>query len=87
MCFDSGTSNLKTSRVADKLKAGRTANESDVTESGTALTAGTTANTNTFNISSNGSVIRVFKNDNSDFNIQLSDSQGNTQTTLVKNSI
>ena len=85
--FNSGTSNLKTSRVADKLKAGLTANESDVTESGTALTAGTTANTNTFNISSNGSVIRVFKNDNSDFNIQLSDSQGNTQTTLVKNSI
>ena len=83
--FNSGTSNLKTSRVADKLKAGLTANESDVTESGTALTAGTTGNT--FNISSNGSVIRVFKNDNSDFNIQLSDSQGNTQTTLVKNSI
>ena len=83
--FNSGTSNLKTSLVADKLKAGLTAFESDVTESGTPLTAGTTGNT--FNILSNGSVIRIFKNDNSDFNIQLSDSQGNTQTTLVKNSI
>ena len=83
--FDSGTSNLKTSRVAEKLSAGLTADASDVTETGTALTAGTAGNT--FNISRNGSVIRIFKNDNSDFNIQVSDSQGNSQLTLVKDSI
>jgi len=83
--FDSGTSNLKTSRVAEKLSAGLTADESDVTETGTALTAGTAGNT--FNITRNGSVIRIFKNDNSDFDIQVSDSQGNSQLTLVKDSI
>jgi len=83
--FDSGTSNLKTDRVAEKLSAGLTANASDVTETGTALTSGTAGNT--FNISRNGSVVRIFKNDNSDFDIQVSDSQGNTQLTLVKNSI
>jgi len=83
--FDSGTSNLKTSRVANKLSAGLTGNASDVTETGTALTAGTAGNT--FNISRNESVIRIFKNDNSDFNIQVSDSQGNSQLTLVKDSI
>ena len=83
--FNSGTTNLKTSHVANKLKGGLTGDESDVTESGTALTASTSGNT--FNITSNGSVVRIFKNNNSDFNIQLNDSQGNTQTTLVKNSI
>ena len=83
--FDSGTSNLKTDRVAEKLSAGLTADASDVTETGTALTSGTAGNT--FNISRNGSVIRIFKNDNSDFDIQVSDSQGNTQLTLVKDSI
>jgi len=83
--FDSGSSNLKTDRVAEKLSAGLTADDGDVTETGTALTAGTAGNT--FNISRNGSVIRIFKNDNSDFNIQASDSQGNSQLTLVKDSI
>jgi len=83
--FDSGTSNLKTSLVAEKLSAGLTADEGDVTETGTALTSGTTGNT--FNISRNGSVVRIFKNDNSNFNIQVSDSQGNSQITLVKDSI
>ena len=83
--FDSGTSNLKTDRVAEKLSAGLTADASDVTETGTALTSGTAGNT--FNISRNGSVVRIFKNDNSDFDIQVSDSQGNTQLTLVKDSI
>ena len=83
--FDSGSSNLKTDRVAEKLSAGLTADASDVTETGTALTSGTAGNT--FNISRNGSVIRIFKNDNSDFDIQVSDSQGNTQLTLVKDSI
>ena len=83
--FDSGSSNLKTDRVAEKLSAGLTADDSDVTETGTALTAGTAGNT--FNISRNGSVVRIFKNDNSDFDIQVSDSQGNSQLTLVKDSI
>ena len=83
--FDSGTSNLKTSRVAEKLSAGLTSDESDVTETGTVLTAGTAGNT--FNVSRNGSVVKIFKNDNSNFNIQVSDSQGNSQITLVKDSI
>jgi len=83
--FHSGTTFLKTTRVADKLSAGLAADEGDVTETGTALTTGTAGNT--FNISTNGSVIRIFKNDNSDFDIQVSDSQGNSQLTLVKDSI
>ena len=83
--YNSGTSNLSTIFVATKLMFGLTTSESSVTVSGTALTAGTAGNT--FNISINGSVIRIFKNDNSDFDIQVSDSQGNSQMTLVKDSI
>ena len=83
--FDSGDSNLRTDRAAEKLSLALTGGQSDVTETGTALTAGTAGNT--FNISRNGSVIRIFKNDNSDFDIQVSDSQGNSQLTLVKDSI
>ena len=82
--FNSGTTNIRTDTVADQLAIGLTGNGAG-TESGTALTAGTTGNT--FNISRNGSVIRIFKNNNSDFNIQVSDSQGNSQLTLVKDSI
>ena len=82
--FNCGTSNVFTTTVADQLQIGLTGNSSG-TETGTALTAGTAGNT--FNISRNGSVIRIFKNDNSDFNIQASDTQGNSQLTLVKDSI
>ena len=32
-------------------------------------------------------MVKIFKNDNSNFNIQVSDSQGNSQITLVKDSI
>ena len=83
--FDTGTNNLKTVTVASNLMAGLTSTYSGITASGTVLTTGTAGNT--FNLSRNGSVIRIFKNDNSDFDIQLSDSKGNSQTTLVKNSI
>jgi len=83
--YNSGTSNLSTIFVATKLMFGLTTSESSVTVSGTALTAGTAGNT--FNISINGSVIRIFKNDNSDFDIQVKDSQGNSHMTLVKDSI
>ena len=82
--YTSDSNNLKTSLIAQKLSAGLTANEADVTVTGTALTSGTAGNT--FNISRNGSVVRIFKNDNSDFNIQARDSQGNSQLTLVKDS-
>ena len=83
--FDSGTSNLRTDRAAERLQTGLIGNAPNTTETGTALTLGTAGNT--FNISRNGSVIRIFKNDNSDFDIQVSDSQGNSQLTLVKDSI
>ena len=76
---------VDTTVAATRLKDALTSDASNVTETGSALTAGTTGNT--FNFSVNGPVIRIFKNDNSDFNIQLSDSKGNSQTTLVKNSI
>ena len=79
--FNSGTSNLSTHFVALKLSAGLTGAGSDITVTGTALTSGTAGNT--FNISRNGSVIRIFKNDNSDFDIEVADSQGNSQLTLV----
>ena len=85
--YDSGTADLRTDRVADFLDGilSSNDNQSNTTETGTPLTIGTAGNT--FNISRNGSVIRIFKNDNSDFNIQVSDSQGNSQLTLVKDSI
>jgi len=85
--FNPGTdANLiNTTVAAERLKDALTSDASNVTETGTALTAGTTGNT--FNFSVNGPVIRIFKNDNSDFDIELGDSEGNSQTTLVKNSI
>ena len=82
--FNCGTANVETNTVASQLATSLTGN-GDGTESGTALTAGTAGNT--FNISRNESVIRIFKNDNSDFSIKGSDSQGNTHMTVVKDSI
>ena len=82
--FNCGTDNVRTNTVASQLATSLTG-DGGGTESGTALNGGTSGNT--FNISTNGSVIRIFKNDNSDFDIQASDSQGDTHITLVKDSI
>ena len=88
---DSSTSNLNTDNIADKLEFGLTdpaTTNGTFTQgivTGTPLTQGTAGNT--FNISRNGSVIRIFKNNNSDFDIKVSDSQGNSQLTLVKDTI
>ena len=82
---NTGTANVRSNTVATNLAEALTTNNSLATELGTALTAGTAGNT--FNISTTGSVIRIFKNDNSDFNIEASDTQGNSHITLVKDSI
>ena len=78
---------VNTSKCAEQLKNGLFNNTSapETTEEGTVLTTGTSGNT--FTGKANGPVIHIFKNDNSDFNIKLTDSRGNTQTTLVKQSI
>ena len=81
--FDSNS--VKTDVVAARLATGLTGNADNASETGTALTAGTSGNT--FNIRQNGSVLSIFKNDNSNFEIELSDTQGNSLTTLVKDSI
>mgnify|MGYP003134708710 FL=1 len=77
--YDSGSSNLRTTRIASKLRAGLLANEADVTETGTALSG--------FTITRNGSVLWIYKDDNSSFNIDVNDSQGNSQITLIKDSV
>ena len=77
--YDSGTSNLSTSRVANRLREGMTGNAADTTESGTALSG--------FTINRNGPVLWVKKVDGSDFSIDVVDTQGNSQITLVKNSV
>jgi len=82
--YDSGTSNLRTTLIAEKLAAGLTADEADVTETGSALS---TSAPSGFNIQRVGSVLWIHKKDNTSFNIDVNDSQGNSQITLVKNSV
>ena len=78
---------VNTSTCAEQLRNGLfgTTSAPQTDEEGTALASGVSGNT--FTATFNGPVINIFKNDNSDFNIKLTDSRGNTQTTLVKNSI
>ena len=82
--YDSGTSNLKTTLIAEKLAAGLTADEADVTETGSALS---TSAPSGFNIQRVGSVLWIHKKNNTSFNIDVNDSQGNSQITLVKDSV
>jgi len=82
--YDSGTSDLKTTFIAEKLAAALTADESNVTETGSALSASAPSG---FNIQRVGSVLWIHKKDNTSFNIDVNDSQGNSQITLVKNSV
>ena len=77
--YSSGTSNLRTSRIAERLAEGMTGNAAGTTESGTALSG--------FTITQNGSVLWIKKDDGSDFSIDVNDDQGNSQITLVKNSV
>ncbi len=68
--YNTGTSNLKTSTVAENLKNGL---------DGSGLSG--------FTITQNGPVLWIRKSDGSDFTIKASDSQGNSQLTLVKDSV
>tara|TARA_Y100001973_G_scaffold2552_1_gene3871 strand:- start:260 stop:3004 length:2745 start_codon:yes stop_codon:yes gene_type:complete len=82
--YDSGTSDLKTTVIAEKLANALTGNESDVTAMGSVLS---TIAPSGFNIQRVGSVLWIHKKDNTSFNINVDDSQGNSQITLVKNSV
>ena len=46
-----------------------------------------TSNLTGFTINQNGPVLHIKKNDNSDFSVESSDTQGNTQITTVKNTV
>jgi len=46
-----------------------------------------TSNLTGFTINQNGPVLHIKKNDNSDFTVESSDTQGNTQITTVKNTV
>tara|TARA_Y100001973_G_scaffold89285_1_gene135455 strand:+ start:720 stop:3206 length:2487 start_codon:yes stop_codon:yes gene_type:complete len=71
--------NLSTSTIASKLRD-RLLGQNGLSPSiGSALTG--------FTIELNGPVMHIKKNDNSDFTIDVSDTQGNTQLTLVKDTI
>ena len=87
--YDTADANdrVNTSTCAEQLRNGLfgTTSAPQTDEEGTALASGVSGNT--FTATFNGPVINIFKNDNSDFNIKLTDSRGNTQTTLVKQSI
>tara|TARA_Y100001972_G_scaffold129167_1_gene194809 strand:- start:2809 stop:5280 length:2472 start_codon:yes stop_codon:yes gene_type:complete len=70
---------LSTTNIATKLRD-RLLGQNGLSPSiGSALTG--------FTIELNGPVMHIKKNDNSDFDIDVKDTQGNTQLTLVKNSI
>ena len=70
-------STLSTSQIAADLKAGL-----DAGLTGFTITTQTDASNNTI-----GAVLWIRKNDGSDFDIDVTDSQGDTQLTLVKDSV
>ena len=70
---------LSTTTIASKLRDRLLGQNGLSPSSGNALTG--------FTIELNGPVIHIKKNDNSDFTIDVSDTQGNTQLTLVKDTI
>ena len=70
---------LSTTTVATKLKNKLLGASGESPSSGSALTG--------FVIEQNGPVLHISKSDDSDFTIDVTDTQGNTQLTLVKNSI
>jgi len=70
--------------ATDSTASDSTLNTSQVaTDLVTGLNSGLTG----FTIARNGPVIHIKKNDGSDFSIQVTDTQGNTHMTLVKNSV
>tara|TARA_B100001094_G_scaffold9691_1_gene8654 strand:+ start:2120 stop:4627 length:2508 start_codon:yes stop_codon:yes gene_type:complete len=77
--YNTGTSNLKTTLIAEKLKDKLLGQNSESPTSGSALSG--------FTITQNGPVLYIKKNDDSDFTIDTNDSQGNSQITLVKDSV
>ena len=70
---------LSTTTVATKIKDKLLGQNSETPTSGSALTG--------FTIAQNGAVLHIKKNDGSDFSIDGNDTQGNTQLTVVKNSV
>ena len=77
--YDSLTSDLDTNLVAGKLRLGLLGTESGVSTTGSALTG--------FTIQQNGPVIWIYKDDATNFTIDATDTQGDTQITLVKDSV
>ena len=77
--YNTGTTNLKTSVVTEKLKDKLLGQNGESPTSGSALSG--------FTISQNGPVLWIRKNDSSDFSIDTSDTQGNRRITLVKNAV
>ena len=77
--YNTGTSDLKTTLIAEKLKDKLLGQNSESPTSGSALSG--------FTITQNGPVLWIKKDDDSDFTIDTNDSQGNTQITLVKEAV
>ena len=76
----------QTQKIAEAFKTGLTGNDTqtDVNEYGAALA---TTGSSGFQIRQNGPVLWIYKNDGSDFYIDVSDSQGNSHITLIKDSV
>ena len=77
--YSGGDNPLSTTTIANKIKDKLLGANGESPDSGSPLSG--------FTITNNGPVLRIKKNNNTDFSIGASDSQGNSQITLVKNSV
>tara|TARA_R100001443_G_scaffold18526_1_gene29496 strand:- start:455 stop:3250 length:2796 start_codon:yes stop_codon:yes gene_type:complete len=82
--YNSGTTNLSTTLIAAKIKDKLLGNNGESPTSGSALSGNTS---NGFVINQNGPVLYIRKYDGLEFTIDANDSQGNSQTTLIKDSV